>query len=261
MNMLQAIILGIVEGITEFLPISSTFHLIFTSKLLGIEQTEFTKVFEVFIQAGAVLSVVILYIKELWTDRDLMKKVVVSFVPTAVIGFLFYKVVKDVFFEAEWLMISMLFIVGVIFIIVERFSKKGKEKSGKNVKKITTRDAVIIGFIQALAIIPGVSRAGSVIVGMIFLGYERSNAAKYSFMLSIPTILAASGYDLLKMRHVLSDTSENTLLLIVGFLSAFISSFFVVKWLIDYLKNHSLEVFGWYRILLVIIILLIFLLR
>lgn len=254
MNIIQSVILGIIEGITEFLPISSTFHLIFASKLLGIPQTDFAKLFEVVIQGGAILSVLILYIKELATDRELLKKVIVSFLPTATIGFVLYKVIKDIFFSTDWLMISVFLIMGVIFIITEKFLLK--DKLVRPLDKLTYKDALIVGLIQSLAVIPGVSRAGAVILSMIFLGYNRPNAAKYSFMLSIPTILAASGYDLLKMRHVLTSNMNNAVLLVVGTVAAFISAYIVVKWLIEYLKNHSLEIFGWYRILLVIIILL-----
>ncbi|MEO6508885.1 MAG: undecaprenyl-diphosphate phosphatase, partial [Patescibacteria group bacterium] len=192
MNIFQSIILGVVEGITEFLPISSTFHLIFASKLLDIPQNDFLKLFEVVIQGGAILSVVILYIKELLSDRELLKKVIVSFLPTATIGFVLYKVIKNVFFEADLLMLAVFLIVGIIFIVVEKSHRN--QALTQPIDKLTYKDAFIIGLVQALAVIPGVSRAGSVILAMIFLGYNRPNAAKYSFMLSIPTILAASGY-------------------------------------------------------------------
>ncbi len=257
MNILHSIILGIVEGVTEFLPISSTFHQIFIAKLLGIQQNEFTKLFEVVIQGGAILSVVILYSQELLADRDLLKKVLISFLPTAVIGFVLYKVIKTIFFSNSWLMITVFALVGILYILVERYLVRGKAKLEKDIAKLTLKDALIIGLVQSFAVIPGISRAGSVILAMIFLRYNRAQSARYSFMLSIPTILAASGYDLLKMRHVLTSNTANMLPLVIGLVTAFVSSYIVIKWFIDYLKKNSLEVFGWYRLAVVILILLL----
>ena len=256
MNIIQAVILGIVEGITEFLPVSSTFHLIFAAHFLGIAQNDFIKLFEVVIQGGAILSVLILYFKELFKDRALMMKVLASFLPTAAVGFVLEKIIKSVFFESTTLMLTAFFIVGVIFILMELFLKKKNIQLKKEITAITFKDALIVGLVQALAVVPGVSRAGSVIVGMIFLGYKRSDAAKYSFMLSIPTIFAASALELFKMRNVLTNQSNNILLLIVGSVISFIVSFIVIKWLIGYLKSNSLQVFGWYRFVVIGLILL-----
>ncbi len=257
MSILESIILGIVEGVTEFLPISSTFHLIFVAKWLGIPDNDFLKLFQVFIQAGAIMSVLLLYIKELARDKVLMKFVLISFIPTATIGFLLYRKIKSIFFVSEVLMVGAFFIMGILFLLVEHYLKIDNVPLKKGLKGLTISDAIRIGLVQSLAVIPGVSRAGSVIIGMLFLGYNRSDAAKYSFMLSIPTIFAASFYDLYKMRDVLIGQQENIMLLIVGSVAAFISSYVVIKWFIDYLRNHTLKVFGWYRILLVIIILLV----
>ncbi len=246
MNFLQAILLGIIEGVTEFLPISSTFHLIWSARIFNIVPTDFTALFEVFIQAGAVAAVVFLYFKTILTDRKLMLKVAASFVPTAVVGFLFYKVIKDYFFNSNLLQLIVFLLVGFIFILYERFGSHKQNKKG--LELLSYKDAVIVGLIQALAVIPGVSRAGAVILGLMFLKVRREEAARYSFLLAIPTIFAASALDLFKMRSVLVNNSGNIFLLLVGTMAAFLSAIIVVRWLIKFLQSNSLENFGWYRI-------------
>jgi undecaprenyl-diphosphatase len=250
MNIIQSLTLGVVEGITEFLPISSTFHLIFATKFLGLTQTDFNKLFEVFIQSGAIVSVLLLYFTDVVKDKDLMKKVLVSFIPTAIIGFALQKVIKDVFFESSYLMLTVFFVVGAIFIVSEYLIKSDKLKLANHLKSLSYKEAIIIGVIQSFAVIPGVSRSGAVILGMMYLRYRRTDAARYSFILSIPTIFAASALDLFKMRSIILSHSNNALLLVVGFAAAFISSYFVVKWLIRYLQNHTLAIFGYYRFIL-----------
>ena len=258
MNIFHAVILGVVEGITEFLPISSTFHLIFTSRLLGVGQNDFTKLFEVFIQSGAILSVALLYITDVVKSKELIKKVIISFIPTALTGFILYKFIKNTLFENQILMIGIFAAVGVVFILVETMIRKKRMQLKKETQDISYKEALLIGLIQSLAIIPGVSRAGAVIISMILLKYRREEAAYYSFLLSIPTIFAASFFDLYKMRHLVSNYSNNWILLAVGFITAFVSSYFVVIWLIDYLKKNSLTNFGYYRFAVAIILLLTF---
>lgn len=257
MNIIHVLVLSIVEGITEFLPVSSTFHLILTVKLLNISQNDFVKLFEVFIQAGAILSVVLIYFQSIIKDRELMKKTVVSFIPTAIIGFVLYKFIKTVFFNSPYLMTSVFILFGIIFLVVEYLVNQKKIKLHMDVKNLSYQQAIIVGLIQSLAVIPGVSRAGAVIISMMFLGYKRDESARYSFILSIPTIFAASFYDLYKMREVAFQNMNNAGLLLVGFIGAFICSYFVIKWLLAYLQKNSLVLFGWYRIVLGIIILLI----
>jgi undecaprenyl-diphosphatase len=256
MNISHSIILGLVEGITEFLPVSSTFHQIFAAKLLGLQQTEFLKLFEVIIQGGAILSVVILYIRELIQDKSLLKMVIISFIPTAVIGFALEKIIKNVFFQTDWLMLTAFLVVGIVFIVLEKRLKSNKIKLNKDIKDLTVKDALIIGLIQSFAVVPGVSRAGAVIIAMIFLRYDRAQSAKYSFILAIPTILAASALELLKSKDILMSNTSNFGLLIVGTIVAFGSSYIGVRWFIEYLKKHSLEVFGWYRLVIGALILL-----
>jgi len=248
MSLLHALILGIIEGLTEFLPISSTFHLLFASKLLGITQTEFSKFFDVFIQAGAILAVVVLFFKDWFKDIELLKKVAVSFVPTAIVGFVLHQVIKDVFFESERLMIASFLIVGFLFLMVESRIKKGTLNLNKSLVTLSYSQAVLIGLFQAMAVVPGVSRAGAVIVGMMVLGFRREDAAKYSFTLAVPTILAAALLDVVKMRENLSlMDSANTMALAVGFVAAFLSALIIIKWFIQFLRSNSLSVFAWYR--------------
>ena len=254
MNLLNTIILGFVEGITEFLPISSTAHLIITSKLLNISQTNFQKLFEVFIQSGAIFSVLILYFNDLKNNLKLLKILFFSFLPTALIGFFLYKVIKNIFFESMGLIVFSLFFVGILFIIVEILVSKKKISLKKKIKDIDIFQALIIGLAQSLAIIPGVSRAGAVILSMLILGYRRDESAKYSFLLSIPTIFMASFYDLYKSKDILLTNLNQVGILLIGFFISFIFALISVKWLIGFLKKNSLIIFGIYRILLAIIL-------
>ncbi|OGK22018.1 hypothetical protein A3C23_02925 [Candidatus Roizmanbacteria bacterium RIFCSPHIGHO2_02_FULL_37_13b] len=248
MTFLHAVILGIVEGLTEFLPISSTAHLIWISKFLGLQTTEFTKFFEVFIQSGAILAVVILYFKYLLEHKTLLLNLLLSFIPTAFIGFFLYKVIKNVFFESSNLILLVFFIVGIIFILFELFINQNKIKPRRSINEIRPWEAIIIGFGQSLAIVPGVSRAGAVIVTMMGFNFRRDEAARYSFFLAIPTIISASVFDLLKTDFSLVSDPENISLVVLGFITSFITALFVVKWFIKYLQNNNLIGFGIYRI-------------
>lgn len=257
MNILQAAILGIVEGITEFLPISSTFHLIFASKLMGMPQTDFLKVFEVIIQAGAILAAVALFWRDVWEDKSLAVKAIAAFIPTGLIGFLLHDVIKGVFFESELFMLTAFVVVGCIFLLVEYAIKRKSLTLHHTLKSFTVPQAVLIGVAQAAAVLPGVSRAGSVMISMMILGIKREEAAKFSFLLAIPTIMAASVYDAYKMRDVIAAQQGNILLLAVGFLVAMVSAYIVMRWFINFLKKNTLVPFAIYRFVLVIIILLL----
>ncbi len=257
MNIIQTILLGVIEGITEFLPISSTFHLIWANILFGIEQTDFVKLFTVVIQAGAILAVVLLYWKDLLTNRDMMLKIAATFLPTAIIGYVLYSIIKGVFFESIGFTTTVFIIVGFIFLLIEQLVSKKKVILEKSIKSLTLKDAVIIGFVQALAVVPGVSRAGSVIIGMMMLKYKREESAKYSFLVSVPTILGASLFDLYQMQEVLYSNMNAVFILVLGTVVAFASAYFGVKWFIEYLQRNSLSLFGWYRIVVGIILLFI----
>lgn len=251
MTLVQSVILGFVEGITEFLPISSTAHLILTSQLLRLDQTsEFLKFFEVFIQSGAILAVVVLYFRFILKHKTYILNLFLSFLPTALIGFLLHDMVKSVFFESNMLIASSLLIGGILFIILEYFVKKEVLSLSKTLTTMTYSHAVLIGIFQALAIIPGVSRAGAVIVGMILLKYKRTDAALYSFLLAVPTILAAGAYDALKTDFSILSHGASFVYLMVGFLTAFISAYIVIKWLIRFLQQHTLLPFALYRIII-----------
>lgn len=254
MNYFQSIILGIVEGATEYLPISSTFHLIWASKIMGIPQTEFLKAYEVIIQGGAILAVGFLYFRTFLTNRQLLFKTIVSFIPTATLGLLMYKIIKESFFESYGVQLVIFALVGLFFV----FFEKSNIKLNKTLKDFNYKDALIVGLIQVLAVFPGVSRAGAVIVGMMYLGIRRSEAAKYSFLLAVPTLAAASILDIYKSLPLLTTQSGNTGLLIVGFASSFVSALFVVKWLIGYLQKNTLEYFGYYRLVVAILLYFIF---
>ncbi|MFA9289114.1 MAG: undecaprenyl-diphosphate phosphatase [Weeksellaceae bacterium] len=257
MDILHAVILGIVEGLTEFLPISSTFHLIFSSRLLGLEQTEFLKMFEVVIQSGAILAVVLIYGQELLKNKTRLIQLGFSFVPTAVVGLLMYKVIKEDFFENINLMVGVFIAMAFVFFIVEFLVRAKKLVLETEIQDMSLIQAFVIGLIQAAAVVPGVSRAGSVIIGMMLMGFTRSEAAKYSFLLAIPTILAASALDIVQSSDVLFSSSENMMLLLVGFTVAFGSAYICIKWFIRYVQKHTLTFFGFYRIVLGIIILLL----
>ncbi len=251
MDLLNAITLGVVEGITEFLPISSTAHLIIASKFLRIPQTDFQKFFEVFIQSGAILAVVLLYFQYVLKNRRIIKNILLSFVPTAFIGLLFHKIIKTVFFESYFLIIGAMIFFGIIFLFVEYLVASKKINLKKTIQKTSWKEAVVIGCNQALAIIPGVSRSGIVMVAMMGLGYKRDESAIYSFLLAVPTIFAASALDVFKMKDVIFVTSQGNLLyLFIGFLTSLITAYVSVKWLISFLQKKSLTLFGWYRIII-----------
>jgi len=243
-NNFAALILGLVEGITEFLPISSTFHLIFTSKLLGITETDFLKTFEVVIQSGAIMAAILLYWQKL-KETKLLKTILISFLPTSIVGFTLYKLIKTVFFANTTLQIGSFILVGIIFILYEKFSLQNQSKK---IGEINTKDALIIGLAQSLAVIPGVSRAGAVLLCGLILGYKRDQAAEYSFLLAIPTIISAGAFDLLKSDTSILFAPGNISLLLVGAASSFVSAYFVMRWFIGFMQKKSLILFGIYRL-------------
>ncbi len=248
MNILQSLILGVVEGLTEFLPISSTFHLIMASRLLQLPSSEFLKLFEVVIQSGAIIALLFIYTKTLLGSPKLILNVLASFVPTAIIGFGLHKIIKTVFFESDLLMFSVFIGVGILFIILEKYYGPRPQLLKKDISNITIKQAIVIGLAQACSVVPGVSRAGSVIIAMMCLGYKRDEAAKYTFLLSLPTIFGASALDLYQGRELLIGLSGSTTLIAIGFITAFIVAYGVVKWFTQYLSTHTLAIFGWYRL-------------
>lgn len=255
MNIIQVMLLSLVEGTTEFLPVSSTFHLIVTAGLLGLRQTDFVKLFEVVIQAGSILAVCALFYRRVLDNPVIIRKIIIGFIPTALIGFVLYKVIKTVFFDSSFLMLGAFIIVGYIFVLFEQRVSNGKHTLSKSIVSLSDREAFMVGIAQALAVVPGVSRAGAVMLALMGMKYKREEAALFSFYLAVPTILAASAYDLYKMREIVS--SANAEFLAIGFVGAFISAYAGVRWFIRYLQSHSLASFGWYRIVLGIILLFV----
>lgn len=251
MNFIEAIILAIIEGITEYLPISSTGHMIIGSSLMGISELDFTKVFEVNIQFGAILSVVVLYWKRFFQSFEFYKKLLAAFIPAAVIGFLLNDFI-DQLLESVAVVAVMLVLGGIILVFIDKYFENKATK-----EDITYVDAVKIGLFQCIAMIPGVSRSAASIIGGMFQGLPRKDAAEFSFFLAVPTMFAASGYKLLKAFKAGSLTfSTNELqLLAIGNIVAFIVAMAAIKFFIGYLQKYGFKVFGYYRIVVGLIIL------
>ncbi len=250
MNFIQAIILSIVEGITEFLPISSTGHLILTSKVLGIVQTEFVKSFEVIIQLGAILAVILLYFNTVVKNVKIWGRTLLAFIPTGIIGFFVYDFVKDSLLGNYNVVIFSLFFGGVAILVLEEFvSSKGSKV--ESIEKLSPGRSVLVGVIQSVSMVPGVSRALATIFGGLAVGLDRKSATEFSFLLAVPTMLAASGFDLIKTGYLFS--TEEYLVLAVGFFGAFISALLSIKFLINFVQKHSFKAFAIYRIILAII--------
>lgn len=250
MDYIQALTLSIVEGISEFLPISSTGHLILLSDLLKIVQTDFVKSFEIFIQLGAILAVVVLYWKTMFTNVLGWKKVFVAFLPTAIIGFVLYKLIKQFLLGNTYITVLALLIGGILLIILELLYKE-KEHHVDAIEHISYKNSFLIGVFQSLAVIPGVSRSAASIIGALYVGTKRKAAVEFSFLLAVPTMLAATGLDLMKSSF--SFSSYEWSLMTVGFFGAFITAIFAIKFLLQFIKSHTFIPFGIYRIVLAIL--------
>jgi undecaprenyl-diphosphatase len=244
MTLLQSIILGIVEGITEFLPISSTGHLILASRLLGLPQTDFQKSFEIAIQLGAIASVIVLYWRKFF-EPAVLGRVIAAFIPTGLIGFALYHVVKTYLFGSDTVVLWALGLGGVALIVFELLHKESDDAVA-DVTAIPYSKAVAIGLFQSLSIVPGVSRAGATIVGGLILGLSRSTIVEFSFLLAVPTMLAATGYDLLK--NASSFEPQQFGVLAAGFISAFLVALLSIKFLLAYVRTRTFIPFGIYRI-------------
>ncbi len=252
----KIIILSAVEGITEFLPVSSTAHLILTSKLLNLPQTPFLKLFEVFIQTGAIAAVLFLYIKLLFKKRRLILNLFISFLPTAFFGLILYKTIKQTLFESYALIAINLIILGFVFLLIERLVKEKKLQLKKELEDMSLYTAFLVGLAQALAVFPGISRAGAVIIALMILGFKRKSAVEYSFLLAIPTIFAAGFFDLYKNLDLLTKSKTYASTLLLGSLLSFIFAYISVKWFLKFLKKNTLVPFGIYRIVVGITFLL-----
>jgi undecaprenyl-diphosphatase len=251
MTIIQAIILSIIEGISEFLPISSTGHLILANSLLHITESDFVKSFEIFIQLGAILAVVVLYAKSVLVNRKILKRVFAAFLPTAIIGFVLYKFIKHYLLGNPWVVVISLFVGGILLIWLELFHTEKKDALD-DIQAMSLKQALMIGIAQSFSVIPGVSRAAATIVGGQFVGLTRRKAVEFSFLLAIPTMAAATGLDLVK-SNALTFTTTEFLLLALGFIVAFFTAFFVVKFFLRFMQTHTFIPFGIYRILIAIV--------
>ena len=281
-EILKTILFGIVEGITEWLPISSTGHLILVEQFVKFEQVspEFWNMFQVVIQFGAILAVVILYWNKIWPftkdkqkaisnkgilsyfNKDIMNlwgKILVGCIPAAIIGLAFDDVFEALFYNPFCIAIALI-VFGIAFIIIENWNKNRKTPNKDTNKKITYKDAVLIGIFQLIAaIFPGTSRSGATIIGGLLIGLSRANAAEFTFYLAIPTMLGASLLKLVKFGFAF--TGMGLAILLIGMFVSFVVSILVIKLLMNYIKKHDFKVFGYYRIILGIIVLAYFFIK
>jgi len=252
MTIFDAVVLGIIEGFTEFLPVSSTGHLIVASQFLGIEQTSISKAFEVIIQSAAIFAVFFNYRDKFTLEKkDLWIKVILAFIPIGAVGFVFSHQIKALF-SVE--IVAYMFIIGgIIFLIVEKFFITEEKALIDNVEDVTIKQSLWIGFAQIFALIPGTSRAGSTIIGGLLVGLSRKCSAEFSFLLAFPVMGAVTAYDVLKNYHDFSQA--NLLNLGVGFIVSFIVAYLTIKLFLVFLQKFTFIPFGIYRIILGIILL------
>lgn len=250
MDLFHAIILGIIEGITEFLPISSTGHMILASKLMGLDQNNFLKTFEIAIQLGSILAVIALFYRKLTCGIDIWIKLMIGFIPTGLLGLTLYKLIKDLF--DPFTVAYMLIFGGGVFLWIEYFYKP--QHKIETIEKIDYKKAFFIGLFQSLAMIPGTSRSGSTIIGGLLLGLSRKCAAEFSFLLAIPTMFAATSYDLYKNAEILN--TQNLQILLIGAFVAFLTALIVIKVFMRFISHFGYGFFGIYRIVMGAIFLL-----
>lgn len=269
MDIFQALILGIVEGVTEYLPVSSTGHLLLTQRLLGIESSTAADAFAICIQAGAILAVLGLYRARvvqmargllLGADpagRNLAFAIISAFIPAAILGLLLEAPIKKYLFGGDawgmWPIVAAWLVGGVAILVVSHMRRRSgaTPQTGLNLEHLTIRMAVIIGLAQCIAMWPGVSRSLVTIVGGLLVGLSLPAAVEFSFLLGVVTLSAATAYDALKHGEEMLATFGATPL-IIGFIAAWLSAVIAIKWMVGYLQSHGLEIFGWYRVLLAI---------
>lgn len=255
MTLFDSILLGTIEGFTEFLPISSTGHLIVASHFLGIDQTAVTKAYEVIIQFAAIVAVFFTYRDKFTLSKiNLWVKVFLAFLPIGAFGFAFSHQVKELF---SINIVAIMFIIGgIVFLIVEKYFIIEGKHSTDDVEDVTLKQALVIGFAQVFALIPGTSRAGSTIIGALLVGLSRKASAEFSFLLAFPVMSAVTAHDILKHYHEFSDA--NLLNLAIGFVVAFIVALITIKLFLKFLDNFTFVAFGIYRILFGVILLILF---
>lgn len=251
-TIVQALVLGILEGLTEFIPVSSTGHILLVGHFLGFESTG--KAFEVLIQLGAILAILSVYAARLWrilidfpkdeNTRRFVFGVLLAFLPAAVIGVLAYKIIKTVLFETPMLICIMLILGGFVLLWVDRWARSPRYH---DITKFPLSMYFKIGLFQCLSMIPGTSRSGSTIVGGLLLGADKRAAAEFSFFLAMPTMAGAFAYDLYKNHEILS--AADVKIIGIGFVAAFFAAVLVVRWLLGYVSRRGYSLFGWWRII------------
>lgn len=261
MDIIEAIIIAIVEGLTEFLPVSSTGHMIITQGILGIKSDEFVKAFTIIIQFGAILSVVVLYWKRFFQSFDFYLKLLAGFIPAAVLGLLLSDYIDNLL-ENVYVVAIMLVLGGIVMLFVDKWFNNPEEDK----QEITYKSAFIIGLFQAIAMIPGVSRSMATIVGGMTRKLTRKNAAEFSFFLAVPTMAAATGYKVYKLIKApgggafdfdFSLLLDNMAVLIIGNIVAFVVAMLAIKFFIDFISKYGFKLFGWYRIIVGLLILIL----
>ena len=246
MSLFETIVIAIVEGLTEFLPVSSTGHMIIAQSLLGVESTEFVKAFTVNIQFGAILSVIVLYWKRFFQSWDFYYKLFIAFLPAAILGLLFIDYI-DALLESVLVVAIMLVVGGILMLFVDKWFNKTTVN-----QEVGWKRALKIGFFQCIAMIPGVSRSMATIVGGMTTKLTRKNAAEFSFFLAVPTMAAAGGYKLLKLLMDPAGSAmlqENMMTLLIGNVIAFVVALGAIKFFIEFLTRHGFKAFGYYRII------------
>lgn len=280
LSLIKSAVFGIVEGLTEFLPISSTGHLILLDRVMKLsDNTAFTNIFEVVIQSGAILAVILIYFKKLWpinkgfrfdmAKLNLWLYIIIAFIPAVILGYLFKDIIGEKLFNPITVSIALI-LYGIILLLIEIYLNKRKlktdntsfininesnENQPKTIQNLTLKKALLIGLFQVLAMIPGTSRSAATIIGGLIVGLSREEAAEFSFFLAIPTIIGAGIFSLLDAK--IAFTSEMIYILIVGFLTSFIVAIIVIKAFIKFIQKHSFNLFGWYRIALGILVLIL----
>jgi len=248
----QVVLLGLIEGLTEYLPVSSTAHLLLTERVLGVSSSGRT--FEVLIQLGAIVALLTVYSGKLWQlardfpsdprTRRFVFAILIAFLPAVFIGMAAHKIIKEILFESPLIICISLVVGGIILLVVDRMKYRPRYT---DVMDIPPMQALIIGFAQCLAMIPGVSRSGSTIVSGMLLGADKRTAAEFSFFLAMPTMTGAFAYDLYKNWSIL--TPDDVSHIVLGFVAAFVTGVIVVRYMLDFISRRGLSFFGWWRLL------------
>lgn len=257
MTWIEAIVLAIIEGITEFLPVSSTGHMIIASAIMGIKNDPFTKVFEVAIQFGAILSVVVLYFKRFFKSFDFYFKLFVAFIPTAIVGLLLKSQIDELL-EKVWVVATALLLGGIVLLFIDKWFEKNETEGTEDVSYKT---GFLIGCFQCIAMVPGVSRSAATIIGGLTQKLTRKAAAEFSFFLAVPTMFAATAKSLYDEKDLILESTDKIPLLLLGNIVAFIVAMLAIKFFINILTKYGFKVFGYYRIALGALLLILLLMN